>query len=90
MNTEVISKEQQDHIVGMIKNVLDDVSDNAENRIACYYMFAGARLALGPDATPPHWIMNMNAGRTDRIFTDYETAKERASHTTDTHQPKEI
>jgi len=89
MNT-VISKEQQDHIVSQIINILDDVSDNAENRIACYYMFAGARLALGPDATPPHWIMNMNAGRTDRMITDYEAAKKGNIHNADTHKPKKV
>ena len=89
MNT-VITKEEQDHIIGLIINVLDEIVSEKVRDETCHYLFLGARIALGHDRTPPHWIVNLMCMRTDRMITDYEASKKGNIHDADTHILKEI
>ena len=55
-----MNKEKQQELVSKITRAYSDPTFRA-------VALAGADLALG-DAAPPHWIINLECNRTDRIF----------------------
>lgn len=60
MSNVVIPKDEQARILHEITNFTSDLHHR-------WCMVKGASLALG-ERTPPHWTINLECGRVDRLF----------------------
>ena len=75
--SKIISKQQQDSIIATIKAMCagDQCEDPKER---AHMLFLGVYIALGQQ-TPIHWVLNIQAGRTDRLLKEQNNDTNKAS-----------
>lgn len=65
----VISKTEQEKVIRSIRAFC--THGKKVNVKRAHLMFTGAFIALGSKATPPHWQINIQCGRVDRMLQEF-------------------
>lgn len=65
----MITEEKQKELLESIKVLVSgDHKSQEEKEEQQRLLMLGAVLALGVENVPPHWVMNVQCGRVDRLF----------------------